>query len=236
VLWSPSSFRVGALVFALLCATSEARAECIALAGSPICNSFERATSVFLADVENVRTILAEPSFRIEVRFRLLEVFKGTRVVTQTLQFASSIDSYQFQTGQRVLVYGTRESSGIWSTGCSRTRPSGEGDNELRTLRALARRESGGLVDGYLVTVDGEREVTNRHPGFRVTLRPRSGRAQVLSAVTNSAGFFQFDWVAPGDYIIELDGGALYQSEQQEGHVRTNEKCLTLPKFVLRSR
>jgi hypothetical protein len=84
--------------------------------------------------------------------------------------------------------------------------------------------------------MDGERVVTNRHPDFMVTLRPQSGRSPAQSVATDGAGQFQFDWVSPGAYTLVLYGGASFQDEQREVNVRSGEKCLTLPKFVLRSR
>ena len=91
-------------------------------------------------------------------------------------------------------------------------------------------------MDGDLVTMDGERVVTNRYPGFKLTLRPQSGRGPAHSVATNDAGEFQFGWVSPGAYTLVLDGGASFQDEQRELNVRSGEKCLTLPAFVLHSR
>jgi hypothetical protein len=220
-------FRVLAATLGLVCAAGEAKASCVGL-GS-ICASFDQAAAIFLADVESVGTPAPRPS--VEVEFRILEVFKGTP--TPTMQVVSSVESYRFAPGQRVLVYATRGPDGTWSSTCTRTKPSGEGDPEIKILRSLARSEPGGLIDGGLVTVYEGRHLTNRHPDVRTTLRPSSTRGPVLRAVTNSAGYFRFDWVGPGDYIVVLERRPGYERQQQRVRVVSGQRCLTLPPFVV---
>jgi hypothetical protein len=224
------------LIVGMICVTSPTlRAECINLAGSPICLSLEGAGVVFLADVEGVRFIEDGQTFRTEVRFRVLEAIKGAVAGERTLQFVTTVEDFRFERGQRVLLFA-RPSQGAWSTQCSRTRLSHTGDPELKLLRSLMSGAPGGFVEGDLVRMDGDRVITNRHPDFRVTLRPEPGRGPAQSVATNGAGHFQFDWVSPGAYTLVLDGGASFQDEQRELTVRSGEKCLTLPMFVLRSR
>ena len=138
-----------------------------------------------------------------------------------------------FEPGQRVLVYATRDGDGPWSAACTRTRLSNERSTEIEILRSLARGTPGGLIDGGLVTVYGERAVTNRHPGVQTTLRSTSNRGQVLSTTTNEAGYFQFGWISPGDYIVVLERRPGYERQQQRVRVAIGQRCLTLPPFVV---
>jgi hypothetical protein len=93
--------QVVAVSIGLVCAAGEARAECVALAGSAVCTSFVQATAVFFADVENVRTLPSEP-FRVDITFRIVEVFKRPGHITSTLRFAPSIDGYRFDCVRRL--------------------------------------------------------------------------------------------------------------------------------------
>jgi hypothetical protein len=219
--------RVLVATLGLVCAAGEAKAECPGL--GTICTSFDQAAAVFLADVESVGAPAPRPS--VEVVFRILEVFKGTP--TPTMQLFWSVESYRFEPGQRVLVYATRDADGRWSSTCTRTRLLDEGSPEIEILRSLTRGTPGGLVDGGLVTVYGERHVTNRHPGVRMTLRSTSKRGQVVSATTNGAGGFQFGWISPGDYIVVLERRPGYERQQQRVRVALGQRCLTLPVFVV---
>jgi hypothetical protein len=221
------TLRVLAATVGIMCAAAEAKAECVRL--GPICDSFDQAAAVFLADVESISAPAPRPS--VEVVFRIVEVFKGTP--TPTMQLFSSVESYRFEPGQRVLVYATRGPDGTWSSTCTRTKPSGEGDAEIKILRSLARGEPGGLIDGHLVTVYEGREVTNRHPDVRMTLRPASTRGPALEALTNSAGYFQFDWVGPGDYLVVLERRPGYERQQRRVRVAVGQRCLTSPMFVV---
>jgi len=224
---------------ALVGVPNGANAECVMLSGW-ICGSFERANAVFLAEIEDVRNLPPQPtvqpgesSFRIEVDFRFLEVFKENDQLTRTLRFAPSLDGYPFKPGQRVLVYASRGRDAVWSTDCSQTRLSPEGDADLRVLRSLARGDAGGMVYGQLVTVLGGREISNRHPGRRVTLRPMSGLEPVVSATTSEAGTFRFDWVPPGDYVIAVEASPEYEPQERAVRVEREQRCLEVPRFWL---
>ena len=224
------------LIVAMICVSSPlVRAECVSLAGSPICLGLEGAGVVFLADVEGVRFIEDGQTFRTEVRFRVRDAIKGAVAGERTLQFMMTAEDFRFEPGQRVLLFA-RPSQGVWSTQCSRTRLADTADPELKLLRSLMSGAPGGFVEGDLVRMDGERVVTNRHPDFKVTLRSASGRGPAQSVATNGAGHFRFDWVPPGAYTLVLDGGVSFRDEQRELTVRSGEKCLTVPMFVLRSR
>jgi hypothetical protein len=224
---------VGFIVGAFCVGSAPARAECVAR--SAICHSLDGAGVVFTADVEAIRVIQGDRSFRVEVRFQILEAFKGAVAGERTLQFVTTAESFQFQVGQRVLLYASF-AEGAWSSDCTRTRIADEADAEIRVLRALARGQAGGLLDGNLVSVEDGRVRTNRYPGLRVTISPKSGKGSTQSAITNAAGQFQFDWVSPGDYILVLAGGSSFADERREVNIRASERCLTLPMFVLRSR
>jgi hypothetical protein len=221
------ALRIFAMTLSFMCAASEAKASCAA--PGPICTSFDQASAVFLADVESVTASATLPL--VDVAFRILEVFKGAP--GPTLQFTSSVESYRFEPGQRVLVYAMWHGGGLWSATCTRTWLFEERHSEIEVLRSLARGSTGGMLDGGLVTVDGERAVTNRHPGVRVTLRSTSNRGRVSSTTTNEAGYFQFGWLNPGDYIVVLERRPGYERQQQRVRVAIGQRCLSLRPFVV---
>jgi len=219
------------LVASAICFGSAAvRAECVTGLEQPqICGALGASDAVFLADVEDVRLVPGSGSY--EVRFRVLEAFKGISVGERTLRFIGSSESFSFQVGQRVLVYAGTDGD-AWTTQCSRTRLADKLTEELEVLRALVARVPGGLVDGHVVTADG----ANTYPGLRVMLRATSGRRIVHSVTTNGAGYFRFEWLSPGVYTLVVEGGSFFLNEQKTFVVRKSGTCLTVPVIVLRSR
>jgi hypothetical protein len=94
-----------------------------------------RATMVFVADVRAI-----EDSGR--VNFDVLEAFKGAKPGRLAIEVYLEVHGFIFQEGQRVLVYGTPAPGNPEAlyTSCSPTRLIAPGDNELVTLRRLAKK------------------------------------------------------------------------------------------------
>jgi len=228
---SAAVFGIIVLVASAICfGSAAARAECVTGLEQPqICGALSASDAVFLADVEDVRLVPGSGSY--EVRFRVLEAFKGISLGERTLRLIGSSESFSFQIGQRVLVYA-RTDGDAWTTQCSRTRLAEQLTGELEVLRALVTRVPGGLVDGHVVTADG----ANTYPGLPVVLRATSGRRIVQSVTTNGAGYFRFEWLSPGVYTLVVEGGSSFLNEQKTFVVRKSGTCLTVPVIVLRSR
>src|SRR5262245_4888079 len=117
-------------------------AECVTGFEEPmVCGAFNLSAAVFLADVQDMQ--LVPNTLETDVRFRVLNAFKGIRPGEQTLRFRSSAESFSFRIGQRVLVYATVDRD-VWSTHCSRTQLSDDVNEELELLRALRAGSPGG--------------------------------------------------------------------------------------------
>jgi hypothetical protein len=102
---------------------------------------FRRATYVFLGDVAALKREKA-PSVDFQVRFKVLERFKGVRDDELTLRFKSTSNEFRFAEGQRILLYAYKFGTEV-TAGCSRTRLATAEDPEVRELRQLASGKTG---------------------------------------------------------------------------------------------
>jgi hypothetical protein len=95
---------------------------------------------VFAGEVLAVDTVILDPEpFIYRVRVRVQEAFKGTAAGEQVFDFSSTVESFRFEKGQRVLVFARRDQRGQFSTQCSATRLTTPNDREVAELRRLAR-------------------------------------------------------------------------------------------------
>lgn len=130
--------RLGAVTIVAVLSASAASAECISLRET-FAEVVARTALVFVGDVLQVDAVILEPEpFVYRVRLRVLESFKGTSAGERTFDFSTTSNDYHFVVGERVLVYGSRNERGKFSTGCSHTRQTQLDDEELVELRALA--------------------------------------------------------------------------------------------------
>ena len=218
-----SSFSRALLVAtALLMRAATAHAEC--MVSGNLCTAFEAAEMVFLADVRELTSA--------GIVFDVREAFKNARPGLVTLSFVQSIVEHQFRQGERVLVFARRNQKELLSSLCGRTRVVAENDPDVLTLRHLAHRDPGGMVDGGMSRFDFR---WTRYPGLRVTLRPLSGSGRAQSTVTDRGGYYRFDWVPPGTYAVILDGPPGVRSQQRMIYVGVQQKCLSVRAFIIPS-
>ena len=225
--------RVVYVAVAGLMAVVDARADCFRI---ELHEAFAAAESVFLADVRGVGSR--------NVVFDIREGFKNVRRGALNLEIASSYP-YVFRAGETALVFVSRlrvpRSAGVngvlvddrdvVTTTCSPTRRSGSDDPDIPILRHLARRDSGGTVEGVLARFDSR---WLRYPGVRISLRPlgRSGRAH--HTVTGpGGGYYRFDWVAPGNYIVLLEAPPGVRNQQRLIYVAPDQRILRVPAFII---
>jgi hypothetical protein len=193
----------GLLLCAALLAAAEVpvRADCAAVGDTPICHGLRESELIFLADVVGVQDATAAGMRVADVRFRVLERFKGVLTADVTLRFdATQAERFTFVPGQRLLVYASR-SQGRWHSGCTRTRAVSEDDPEIDILRGLTTTRPGGPLSGVVMsTTDAEQRLLL---GVRVSLLGNGVDQQVT---TGPDGVFQFGWVAPGTYSLVVAG------------------------------
>jgi hypothetical protein len=187
----------GAVMFAL---PRIASGECAAPA--PCCEAYKQAALVFLAKVDGMQPAAGPMRSGVltQVRFRILEWFKGSSGNQLTFTLKPSSEEFDYVTGKRVLVYATRSDGGTWSTACTRTRQVSPTDPEPQVVRALQRNQPGGVIDGNVQTAELLR--TGRAGAIAVVLR-RDG-ALVSEMRTDFAGRFQTGWLAPGVYELSV--------------------------------
>lgn len=181
------------------------RADCAVAGDTPICYGLGESELIFLADVVGVRDTTAGGVRVADVRFRVLERFKGVLTPDATLRFdATQTEHFTFVSGQRLIVYASR-SQGRWHSGCTRTRVVSDGDPEIDILRGLTTGRMGGPVSGIVMsTTDAEQRLLL---GVRATLRGSGVDSGVeRQATTGTDGVFQFGWVEPGSYSLVVAG------------------------------
>ena len=96
---------------------------------------------VFVGDVLSIENVL-RPSgdlYRVQVRFRVVEPYRGMDPGEQAVSFGLTAGQFTFQVGQRVLVYATG-TPGNYSTHCTGTKVVGAQDPEAQNLRRLVRK------------------------------------------------------------------------------------------------
>jgi hypothetical protein len=196
---------VTALLVALAATDAPLRADCAVAGDTPICHGLGESELIFLADVVAAEDATAGGMRVADVRFRVLERFKGVVPPDATLRFdATQAEHFTFVPGQRLLVYASR-SQGRWHSGCTRTRAVHDGDPEIEILRGLTTGRPGGPVSGIVMsTTDAEQRLLL---AVRVTLRGGAvGGGADRQVTTGPDGVFQFDWVEPGSYSLVLTG------------------------------
>jgi hypothetical protein len=217
-----------AIVFVVVAAEARLRADCAVVGDTPLCYGLGESELIFLADVVDVQDAAAGGTRVADVRFRVLERFKGVLTPDTTLRFdATQAERFTFVPGQQLLVYASR-SQGRWHSGCTRTRVVSNGDSEVDVLRGLTTGRPGGPVSGIVVaTKDAEQRLLL---GVRVTLR---GNGVERHATTGTDGVFQFDWVEPGSYSLVVAGlgGA---EERRTVVVERRSTCVGAGVFRLR--
>lgn len=129
-------------VLIVLCAwpvpSARVAAECVTIVTSPE----QRLTGtalVFVADVLSIEDVVRPESYRVRVRFHVIEAYRGIETGERTVSFRPTAEEFRFEVGRRVLVYagGTPED---YSTACSHTRVVTLQDREVQELRRLARK------------------------------------------------------------------------------------------------
>jgi hypothetical protein len=186
----------GAVVFGLPRVASSA-----CPAPGSICDAYEQATLVFVAEVEAMQPQGGpmRSGTVTRVTFRILEWFKGTAGKQVDLDLNPSSEEFPYVKDQRVLVYARRFGE-AWSTACTRTRQVSPTDTELQAVRALRGNDPGGVIEGSLATSELLR--SGRAGGIVVVLR-RDG-VVVSETKTDFAGRFQTGWLAPGVYELSV--------------------------------
>jgi hypothetical protein len=113
-------------------------AECITVART-LERRLQETPLVFVGEVLGTENLLLPESYRVRVRFRVVEPFRGIDAGEQAVSFRPTAEDYKFEVGQRVLVYatGTRDN---YSTQCTGTRVTGAQDLEVQDLRRLVRK------------------------------------------------------------------------------------------------
>jgi hypothetical protein len=221
-----------AIVFLLAAARAPLRADCAIVGDTPICYGLGESELIFLADVVSVQDATAGGMRVADVRFRVVERFKGVVTADATLRFdATQAEHFTFVQGQRLLVYASR-SQGRWHSGCTRTRVVSDGDPEIDILRGLTAGRPGGPVSGIVMsTTDAEQRLLL---GVRVTLRGSGADSGVeRQATTGTDGVFQFDWVEPGSYTL-IVAGPQSGEERRTVVVERRTACIGAGVFQLR--
>lgn len=101
----------------------------------------EKSKAVFSGEVTEIifkQTIPGEPAPVAEVRFKVLQSWKGvgTNSVTVLTANICCICGYSFKVGERYLVYayGSNEDESFWTNICTRTKYLSEASKDLQSL------------------------------------------------------------------------------------------------------
>jgi len=189
-----------------------------------VCVEYGRADLVFIGDVVSMKPEAGPTRSGVltHVGFSVLQRFKGDVGDQMTLLLGPSSEEFSYAKGQRVLVYARRLGE-IWSTACMRTRQVSATDAEAQVLRALHDKQDGGVIDGSVATPQLLR--SNRARDIRVVLQ-RDGTV-VSDMRSDFAGRFQSGWLAPGTYVLSVQGASGLES-RREVLVSRNSACVSL--------
>jgi hypothetical protein len=193
-------------------------------ASGPVCVEYERADVVFVGDVVSMKPEAGPTRSGVvtHVGFRVLQRFKGDVGDRITLPLGPSSEEFSYAKGQRVLVYARRRGE-VWSTACMRTREVSPTDKEGQVLRALKDKQDGGVIDGSVATPQLLR--SNRARDIRVVLE-RDGTV-VGEMRSDFAGRFQTGWLAPGTYVLSVQGSSGLEN-RREVLVTRDSACVSV--------
>lgn len=239
-----------ALLFVLAVSGAEARAACSCAGEAPPCEAYWQASAVFVGTVTAVgetprlspeearrredagEFVIDRRVFRFSVE-RPLRGVEGTAVEVHTGMGGGDC-GYGFRTGGRYLVYAYRdEKRGTLHTGiCSRTRPLGKADADLRYINGLGQGPAaGGTIYGQvfknLRVVREEGDGFEREPlaGAAVEV---TGGGKKFRAVTDAGGNFSAGGLPAATYKVRLDVPETLLVYQPEREVRIEERgCAT---------
>ena len=194
-------------------------------ASGTICAAYNRAALVFVAEVESVQPEAGPTRSGVltQVRFRILERFKGTAGETLDMSLGPSSEEFAYAKGQRVLVYANRIGERR-STACSRTTLVSPSDSELLVLRAFHDKKDGGVIDGTVQTA--ERIRAGRMSNIRVVLRRDGALGQEIR--TDSLGRFHTGWLTPGTYVLTEQAGRSETAKPREVVVSRASGCISI--------
>ena len=222
--------------------TSSMRREC---GETPsICADFDRARLVFLANVESVtpEVVVRDPdAVRPQtVGFELLEGFKSTTGGFTTLTFnIAAPQERAFTRGETVVVYASQSPArDLWSVACTRTRRVSRDDLEMVVLRELAAAGPGAAVEGAVALLPGPRPPAPAPtaPLDRLQITAESlDRGEILSAASQTGGYFLLPWLLGGRYRIKVDSD-LYVPVERDIFIATRARCAKLDPFTVRLR
>jgi hypothetical protein len=78
------------------------------------------------------------------------------------------------------------------------------------------------MVDGGMSRFDFR---WSNYPGLRITLRPLSGSGELAEHPTNRGGYYRFDWVPPGNYLVTLEAPPGVKDQQRLIYVGVEQRC-----------
>ena len=214
----------------LICAESARPCSCIG--SGPPCQAYGNTSAVFVGTPTGVSqtTVKADrvgDQFNYPQRlftFRVEEAFRGVEAVeVQVMTGMGGGDcGYNFQIGERYLVYAGRDAnSDVYGTSiCTRTRPLSEAGEDLEYIRNLSKRERGAVLSGEIRRYrrNLETEQTEQLGPLSEIEISVEGASNSYSARSDKDGRYKLTGLAPGKYKVkpllpkEFSG---YTTEQQ---------------------
>jgi hypothetical protein len=195
-----------------------------------ICGAYDRADLVFVGDVVSVQPEKGPRAGGLtHVRFQIIQRFKGSLGDEVVLSLSPSSEEFDYTRARRVLVYA-RRSGRVWSTACTRTRQVAATDTEPVALRALQEKQHGGIIDGTVATPEMLR--AGRALGIRVVVERDGAIANEI--LTDVAGRFQTGWLAPGRYVLSVQGENAALQGRREVVLAGDSDCISVGSIVNR--
>jgi hypothetical protein len=202
----------GLLLFAAMLTGPPETFACSCIGGVPLCETFWKTPVVFAGEVLEIRKTPNELGSgylpdRL-VRFRVDEAWRGD--VSGAIEIRTGSGGgdcgFDFQTGQRYLVFAHQWKGALSTNICSPTKLLSDAKEALAFLRRLPGPSAGGRIYGtatYRTNSLSNEGVSSSRPVVRYTVTLR-GEGREWRTTTNDEGSYEFTGIPAGTYALQL--------------------------------
>lgn len=189
----------------------------------PPCRDYWQATVIFSGVVTNISLSIPPGNNEYEislltVHFKVEKPYKGNlgEDVEVLTNRSSGLCGYQFQVGERYLVYATKSQDKLMTGTCSATKPLNTAFDDIRYFQSIGPALTGGRIIGQVGRWNRDfQKGTNTlawMPGIKVIAE---GEGLRFESITDAEGNFKMEVPRAGKYRVE----ALYPTGLNPGYV-----------------